>query len=131
CVGLFMRFYGASNIGRVNTNLTETNSASGSKKNVLLRALQEMHRARIQDGRTMGTLMGDAVKSSLQTLFMIGGFIMMFSVLINILSIVGIHQLLTLFLSIFLVPVGVSTELISAFSAGLFEITLGSQTAAE
>lgn len=132
CVGLIMRFHGNKNMDRsINLHdLMASNNGSVSKS-ILLRALQGMHRARIQDGRPMGTLMGDAVKSSLQTLFMIGGFIIMFSVLINILSIVGIRQLLTALLSVFLFPLGMNTELIAAISAGLFEITLGAQLASE
>ncbi|MCK9909783.1 hypothetical protein MXD81_11625, partial [Microbacteriaceae bacterium K1510] len=51
-----------------------------------LRALQAMHRARIRDGRPFGRLMGEAVQSALNTLLVVGGFLIVFSVLIQLFS---------------------------------------------
>lgn len=48
----------------------------------MLQAMEQAHR---RDGRAFGRLLGDSVTSSVQTLMMIGGFIMMFSVIVQVL----------------------------------------------
>ena len=57
---------------------------------LLLRALKAMHRARVEDGRPLGQLLGEAVTSAVQTLLLIGGFIILFSVLIHLINYIGI-----------------------------------------
>jgi sporulation integral membrane protein YlbJ len=94
-----------------------------------LRALKAMHRARVRDGRPFGKLMGDAVQSALNTLFMIGGFIIVFSVLIQLFSVLHLTEFISTFLSIFLVPFGFPPAFSHAIIAGLFEVTLGAQAA--
>lgn len=96
---------------------------------ILFRALRAMHRARVKDGRPLGRLLGDAVSSAIQTLLMIGGFIMVFSVLVHLVNYVGITSLLAkgianLF-SLLTLPPALSDPMLG----GLFEITLGSQLA--
>lgn len=129
-VGFVMRFHDLKEKPKT-TDRVKKAKEQLSNKGLLYRALQAMHRARIKDGRTFGTLMGDAVHSSIQTLLVIGGFIIMFSVIINIFQIIGLNELLTFLFMIILVPLGVQPELISALVAGTFEITLGSQMASE
>lgn len=53
---------------------------------IWIRFVQEMHDARLQDGRSFGKLLGDAVSNSIQTLLLIGGCIMMFSVMLHALQ---------------------------------------------
>jgi sporulation integral membrane protein YlbJ len=122
-VGLIMRFHDYRG--------SRTTPTIKNKRTLLFRALQAMHRARIKDGRTFGTLMGEAVMSSVQTLLMIGGFIIIFSVMINIMNLIGITKLLAIIFSFILVPFGISTELSLPLIAGLFEITLGAQMSSE
>jgi sporulation integral membrane protein YlbJ len=122
-VGLIMRFH--------DYRRPITSDQRKNKRSLFYRALQEMHRARINDGRTLGTLMGEAVTSSVQTLLMVGGFIIIFSVIINIMSLVGVTKLLAVIFSFVLIPFGVSTELSLPLIAGFFEITLGAQMASE
>lgn len=120
-VGFLMRFY-----ERDATPSSTTEKKSGF---ILMRALRAMHRARINDGRPLGLLIGQAVTSAVQTLLLIGGFIMMFSVLTHLIHYVGVTtllaQLITLVLELFSQP----KELSDSLLAGLFEITLGSQIA--
>ncbi|TVY08774.1 sporulation protein [Paenibacillus cremeus] len=52
----------------------------------LAHSFHSMRRAKSRDGRTFGKLLGDAVIASIQQLFIIGGCIMMFSVMLQILS---------------------------------------------
>src|SRR5690606_18812 len=85
-----------------------------------------MHKTRLKEERPFGKILGDAVISSIQTLLMIGGFIILFSVFNKILSLVNITSLagslLSLLLKLFQIPPELSIPLIS----GLFEITSGS-----
>ncbi|MFP3392853.1 sporulation integral membrane protein YlbJ [Brevibacillus sp. SIMBA_040] len=94
-----------------------------------LRALQAMHRARLRDGRAFGKLMGDAVQSALNTLFMIGGFIIVFSVLIQIFAAIQLTPFISSILTIFLGPLGFPPAFSQAIISGLFEVTLGAQAA--
>ncbi len=117
-VGIIMRFYGRRE---------EELNQPARKYNGLVTALKLMHQDRIKDGRPIGTLLGDAVNSSVRTLLMIGGFIILFSVLNKILSIIGFTtifaSLTSIILTAFQLPKDLSVPLIS----GLFEITLGSK----
>lgn len=99
--------------------------------NILIRAFQAMHLARIQDVRPIGQKLGEAVTSSVQTLLMIGGFVIIFSVLIHVFTYVGI----TAIVSILVVPVlhllQLSQQLAMPIVAGILEMTIGSQIISE
>lgn len=122
-LGLIYRFYapGAS----------ITKQIDKSKAPILIRALQAMHRARLKDKRPFGKLMGDAVSSALQTLLMIGGFLIVFSVVMQLLATIKVTDFLSAALAILLAPLGFPTIFSKALVAGLFEVTLGAQTASE
>lgn len=120
-VGLIMRFYHRKN--------EQPPVKPNNDSFIFARAVKEMHKARLKDGRPLGQLMGDAVVSSSNTLLLIGGLIMLFSVLINLLNMVKFNALLSAVLTLMLSPFGVPSELIPSIVSGLFEITLGSQMA--
>lgn len=117
-VGLLMRFYGKDE---------RVTRSSRHKKFNIREALAALHRTRIKDNRPIGKLLGDAVTSSIQTLLMIGGFIILFSVVNKLLF----HLQITAFLAKgvdFLLSSLAFPEMLSIpFISGLFEITLGSQ----
>ncbi|WP_017727187.1 sporulation integral membrane protein YlbJ [Halalkalibacterium ligniniphilum] len=119
CVGLMMRFHGR----REESVLPP----SPVKRMSIKKAIQLMHNERLKDGRPLGQLLGDAVRSSIQTLLMVGGFIILFSVLNRILSLVGLTELLAAFFSIILAFFQLPNELSTPLLSGLFEITLGAQ----
>jgi sporulation integral membrane protein YlbJ len=96
-----------------------------------LRALQAMHRARLRDRRPFGRLMGEAVQSALHTLLMIGGFIIVFSVLIQLFATINLTRFLSSLLAVLLGPLGLPPALSNGIIAGLFEVTLGAQAASE
>ncbi|QQE76071.1 sporulation integral membrane protein YlbJ [Brevibacillus composti] len=96
-----------------------------------LRALQAMHRARLRDRRPFGKLMGEAVQSALHTLLMIGGFIIVFSVLLQLFATIELTRFLSSLLAVFLGPLGVPSAFSSGIIAGLFEVTLGAQGISE
>jgi len=118
-VGWLMRFYKGG--GEVTTLSHENHSF------FLIRAFQAMHHARLQDGRTLGKLMGDAIQSSIQTLLMIGGFIMMFSAIIQVLTLLGVTHVLVLLIGPLLQAAGMPVEMSGPVVAGFFEATLGVQ----
>ncbi|MFK7695903.1 nucleoside recognition domain-containing protein [Paenibacillus sp. HJGM_3] len=55
-------------------------------RSIWVRFVHEMHDARLKDGRGFGKLLGDAVANSIQALMIIGGCIIMFSVLLHVLQ---------------------------------------------
>lgn len=116
-VGVIMRYHGKDN----------NESTSSQTKFSIKTALRELHRTRIKDNRPIGKLLGDAVMSSIQTLLMIGGFIILFSVInqllyhLQVISFLG--SIVGVILQIFQLPEAFSIPLISGF----FEITLGSK----
>nr|WP_245349967.1 sporulation integral membrane protein YlbJ [Cytobacillus eiseniae] len=117
-VGLLMRFYGRNQ---------ETSKKTQKRKPSLRLAFSALHRTRINDNRPLGKLLGDAVMSSIKTLLMIGGFIILFSVINKLLFHLGITGILASGLEYLLSALHLPTELSIPFISGLFEITLGSQ----
>jgi sporulation integral membrane protein YlbJ len=100
-------------------------------RGILRRAARALIKARQEDGRQFGRLMGDAVRESMTTLFMICGFIMLFSVLVKILSVFGILRLLTPALGSILGIFGIDPRLANAFFNGILEIDLGTMAASK
>ena len=68
-----------------------------------------------------GEILGSAIKSSISNILSIGGFIVLFSVIISILNTSGIINLISNFLSIFSIP----QEISSALFTGVIELTNG------
>jgi len=79
--GFFLRFYGR------NKPVTREKQSYGK---MLGRALQALAAARQKDGRPIGQLMGDAIRNAINSLLVIGVFIILFSVLIRMLTIAGV-----------------------------------------
>ncbi|MGF7185121.1 sporulation integral membrane protein YlbJ [Desulfitispora alkaliphila] len=73
----------------------------------------------------IGTMLKDAINKSIQTILAIGGFVLLFSVLIEAFNILGISKYMYEFLSIALTLVSITPELASGLTIGFFEITLG------
>ncbi|MDQ0217193.1 sporulation integral membrane protein YlbJ [Peribacillus cavernae] len=118
CVGLIMRFHGRSEEGSKN----EKSEAISIKT-----ALGEMHRTRLKEKRPFGQQLGDAVISSVHTLLMIGGFIILFSVINKMLFHLNITAVLAEGIKYVLVSIDFPESLSIPFISGVFEITMGSQ----
>ncbi|MBA2937881.1 hypothetical protein HZF08_06145 [Paenibacillus sp. CGMCC 1.16610] len=88
-------------------------------------ALSTMRQAYLHDGRAFGKLLGDAVISSVQTLMLIGGYMMIFSVLINVITITRLTEVLEPLISFFLRFLNVHTDTSAQWIMGLMEIHLG------
>jgi sporulation integral membrane protein YlbJ len=122
-VGLIFRFYGY----RDQPVKRETVRVG----NILGRAVDALVKARQDDGRPFGQIMGDAVNDSIKTIWMICGFIMLFSTMVKIVDVVGLYQLIALPFEFLFRLVGIDLDLVRAAVAGLFEIDLGAVAAAK
>lgn len=119
CVGLLMRFHGKHD--------SEYHPAKKKVIFSLKEAFYSLHETRINNRRPIGKMLGDAVISSIHTLLMIGGFIILFSVFNRLLYIVNITEVVSIFISYILSLFQISSELALPLFSGIFEITLGSQ----
>nr|WP_256521721.1 sporulation integral membrane protein YlbJ [Halobacillus sp. A5] len=110
-VGFLMKFYGYKD------ERSHYRTASFSIKD----AFTAVHKAREEDGRPFGKLLGDAVIQSVQTLLLVGGFIIMFSVLTGLLK----HSVILEFSFFILQLIQVPAELQFPLLTGLLELTTG------
>ncbi|WP_369404743.1 nucleoside recognition domain-containing protein [Piscibacillus salipiscarius] len=97
------------------------------RQSFIKRAWNTLHHERLKKNEPLGHVLGQAVSSSIQTLVVVGGFIILFSVINKLLFLTGItHYVgaaLAQLFGLFQIPESLSLP----FIAGLFEITLGAQ----
>lgn len=117
-VGLCMRFYGKSK---------KENKVKKKPHPSIHQALREMHRSRMRDKRLFGEILGDAVLTSIRTLVMVGGFIILFSVFTELLFLIRISPFVQTVFSYILELFSLPSDLSLPLFSGLFEITLGAQ----
>lgn len=108
-------------------------STSGGKvragRSRLYAALQAMHEARLLDGRDMGRLLQDAVQSALKLMIVVGGLVVFFSVVMEMLTHAGLVSALAEGLRLLLGMAGLPPALADAAVYGMFEVTLGARSA--
>ncbi len=92
---------------------------------IILKAFKALFAARKNDNRPIGKIMGDAVRQGLQTLLLVGGFIILFSVLMEMLTLIGFITMVTHFLSKLTVYLHVDPLLLDGLVKGFFEMTNG------
>lgn len=101
-----------------------TESSEAEKRVPLLRrAFQKMHRAQMEDKRPLGKLISDAVMSAFNTLFAIGVFMMMFSVIIKFITMGTVAELLAAPLALMLMFLQMPEQLAQSIIVGFFEVT--------
>ncbi|GAC41933.1 sporulation integral membrane protein YlbJ [Paenibacillus popilliae] len=93
------------------------------------RAFRAMHQARQQDRRSLGTLLQEAIGSSLRLMTVVGGLVVFFSVLMEMLACIGVMNRIDHLLQSALALFHLSPTLAPAFSGGIFEVTLGAKGA--
>ncbi len=127
-VGIILRFYNPK------ANNQDTIQRNSTENNIFNKAFNELYQAHKNDGRSLGELIGDSVRESVNTLLLVGGFIILFSVLTRVLTLIGITKIISSVIIFILKPFHFDQSLISPIISGLFEITNGShlvsQTAA-
>ncbi|SDD48089.1 sporulation integral membrane protein YlbJ [Sporomusa acidovorans] len=123
-VGVAFRFHGRNRDNYIT-------DAPIAKSNIIIRAFRALYKARQEDKRSAGQLLGDAVKSSMNTIILIGGFIIVFSVFIRIMTVIGVTDILSHLFASLLNCITYSTNLTPALVSGFFEIDLGTLAASQ
>jgi sporulation integral membrane protein YlbJ len=118
-LGLLMRFRGKPYVAL----------RSKEPGSLLQRSFRAMHEARLRDGRPLGTLLQQATQSSIQLIFVIGGLVVFFSVVLRALDISHIMEFLTALVSYALHDINLPLPLAEAIVNGFFEVTLGAKAA--
>lgn len=121
-LGLALRFYKRHD--------ADQTPASPWRGNRFRGAFREMTGVINAERRPTGRIISDAVSNSISKLLNIGGFIILFAVLISLFKQTGVISLLTGLFSILLVPLGFASETMPALAAGFFEMTLGTRAVA-
>jgi sporulation integral membrane protein YlbJ len=96
---------------------------------ILQRAFIAMHTARITDGRSVGTLLFDGIRNGLKLIIVIGGLVIFFSVMIQLLMqwhvLSGLQFIAGAMFALLQIPSAIATPLVN----GIFEVTLGARMA--
>ncbi|MFD0717419.1 sporulation integral membrane protein YlbJ [Paenibacillus sp. GCM10027626] len=125
-IGLLMRFHDRK---APDSPKAVSAYAGGAKRSILRQAITAMHRARLMDGRTLGTLLQDAVQAALRLMIVVGGLVVFFSVIMELLTNVGIIEALSGLLRFVMGAIGMPDTLANAVISGIFEVTLGAKGA--
>lgn len=121
-LGLLLRFY-----GRGERSFVQNYPSSRNIRHAIKAFLHDASQGR----PPLGQLLGEAVGSSVNKLLNIGGFIILFAVIIRLLDYVGVINLLAKLLAVLLTPLGLPPEIFQALASGIFEMTIGTKLAAE
>lgn len=115
-VGVLFRFYRRERTGH----------AGLRTGGILAKFRQELKQPSAVPGANAASLFGDAVRNSVSLILAIGGFIILFSVIINLLLESGVIGGLASVSAAVLSPLGVDKNTLAALLSGFFEITTGS-----
>src|SRR5690625_491739 len=118
-VGITMRFYRTED----NHHIKQPHA----NRRINYRAFQKMHHTRIKSEKPFGQIIGDAVISSVQTLLIIGVFIIFFSVFTTLFHKLKLFEILHTILRPILKGLHVPSDIIQPLSTGLFEISIGAE----
>lgn len=94
-------------------------------------AIKNMEIAQRENSKPLGHLLGDATKKAMQNILVVGGFIIVFSVLIEILSLLGFLEIIGVLIGYILIPLGFEPDLLMPLASGLLEMTIGIKLIAE
>ncbi|HUC91564.1 MAG TPA: sporulation integral membrane protein YlbJ [Paenibacillus sp.] len=124
-IGLLARFHEPRAPG------TPPAAAKPGSRFLLSAALSAMHEAMQADGRKLGRLLQDAIGSALRLMTVVGGLVVFFSLVMELLTKAGTLDLLAAGLQTLLDAAGLPLQLSASFVNGLFEVTLGAKSSAE
>jgi sporulation integral membrane protein YlbJ len=123
-IGVLMRYHGRRS--EIPTGVELKMKHTGP---IWIRAVKSMNEARVADGRPLGTMLAQAVRSSLQLVMVIGGLVVFFSVLMELLAagqVMGfLYGAVNAILQLFAIPQPLSDAVVN----GMFEVTLGAKAA--
>lgn len=120
-VGIIFSFYKRSE-SKVRSNREE--------ENLFKRAFREISRSNKPD-IPLGIMLGNSVRNSFNTILLVGGFIILFAVVIRMLEVLKIIDFLVSIMVLILSPFNISPSIVRSFITGLFEVTMGAKMAAD
>lgn len=127
-VGFLFRFYGLRNTKRSLINKKEKNSfKTRMRKSLFGEAKQRLLDEYTNKSSSFGAILGDSIKNSIATITQIGGFVVLFSVIIQIFSETGLIGILSEGASAVLSHVGINANILRGVFSGVLEITTGSR----
>ncbi|MFZ5966334.1 MAG: sporulation integral membrane protein YlbJ [Bacillota bacterium] len=115
-VGIMFRFY------RRHQSSNKIKKDSG---NTMIDAIKNNYHKVQQEKPSLGFMLGSAVKDSIETLLMVGGFIILFSVIIQLLTITGFIDKFALQFQGIWAYFRINSQTQRAIVSGLFEMTIG------
>ncbi len=124
-LGFALRFYKREPLEGYNNSLLLI--YSGNLKTAVHQLLQKI----TCEKRSFGTIIGDAVNNAVNNLLNIGGFIILFAVIIRLLDASGFIDFLARMLGFVLFPFKFSPDTLRALASGFFEITTGTKMVSE
>lgn len=127
-VGFLFRFYKRSVFSghsRHSGSIGRSASKPAPGSNILKTFKSNLISHQTQSGG-FGSILGNAVRNSVSTILAIGGFIVLFAVIIRLFSETGLINLLADALYFILSPLGLEKDVLTGVLSGIFEITTGS-----
>lgn len=121
-LGLTLRFY-----RRNDRKFVTSNSSNWSLRYAFSELMQHHRTCKLP----LGQLIGESVSSSVTKLINIGGFIILFAVIIKLLTYAGIISVIASVLGLFLTPLGFPPSILTALASGGLEMTIGTKLASE
>lgn len=122
-LGICLRFY---------KNRDQEGMRHSSRQNwSVIAAVNALIEHQRKERMPLGKLLGEAVSSSVTKLLNIGGFIILFAVIIRIMQDVGAIQAIASVLGFVLAPLGFPPDILKALASGMFEMTMGTKLVAE
>lgn len=128
-IGLLMRYHDRHAPMTSSRRSAERADGSLRRPSRIAVALKAMHEARLLDGRGLGRLLQDAVSSALRLMIVVGGLVVFFSVVMEMLTRAGLVEALAETLRLLFTAAGLPAPLADAVVFGIFEVTLGSRAA--
>lgn len=86
---------------------------------------------RQKDDKTLGGILGESIKNAISTILMIGGFVVIFSIIISILNNSHILEIISKIVSPIITSIGINAEFVKPVLAGLIELTNGVKLVSE
>ena len=80
---------------------------------------------RQKDDKTLGGILGESIKNAISTVLMIGGFVVIFSIIISILNNSHVLEIISKIISPIITSIGINAEFVKPVLAGLIELTNG------
>lgn len=101
-----------------------------SRESLLARFKTELAHPQSKDSN-IGIILGEAVGNSISLILAVGGFIILFSVIINILLEIGLVGRISELIYLLLYWAGIDKHLVTSLVCGFFEITTGTNMASQ